>query len=275
MGGEVLEIERRMIIGSDGTLIGTATAGAGPALLLVHGGMTSAARWEHLWEPLCRHHRVTVMDRRGRGSSGDTPDYRIDKEYDDVAAVADDLADQQNAPIDAFGHSYGAVCVLGAAARGAEFRRLALYEPPGRETVPPDWVLRAKAMIRNGQAGRAMQSFLIEVIGLTPDQVTALKNAPTTEDILGIVAATLPREADALANVDLSDLARTVTQPVLLMLGSNSPPWAATITRALEQALTDAEVVSLDGHGHEAVDTAPQLVSSELHGFLLRSAPSG
>jgi pimeloyl-ACP methyl ester carboxylesterase len=269
----VLELRRRTIIGSDGTAIGIATAGAGPALLLVHGGMTSAARWEPLWEPLTRHHRVTVMDRRGRGSSGDAPDYSIDKEYDDLAAVADYLADEQNAPIDVFGHSYGAVCVLGAAAHGAGFRRLALYEPPGPETVPRDWVVRANAMVSSGQLGRAMESFLIEVIGLTPDQVAALRNASTAQDTLSIVAATLPREADALTGVDLPDLARTVTQPVLLILGTNSPPWAATITRALERALANAEIVSLAGHGHEAVDAAPRLVGSELHRFLQRSAP--
>jgi pimeloyl-ACP methyl ester carboxylesterase len=42
-------------------------------------------------------------------------------------------------PVDVFGHSYGAVCALGAASPGAPVRRLALYEPPGPPTVPAPW----------------------------------------------------------------------------------------------------------------------------------------
>ena len=59
-----------------------------------------------------------------------------------MAAVAELLADEQGGPVDVVGHSYGATCVLGAAARGARFRRVALYEPPGPQTAG-DQVARA------------------------------------------------------------------------------------------------------------------------------------
>ncbi len=123
---------RHTVTSADGTEIGLLTAGTGPALLLVHGGMGRLERWAPLWGLLTEHWQVTAMDRRGRGSSGDTGPYRLEKEYDDVAAVATSLADGSGRPADVFAHSYGALCTLGAAARGAPFRRIALYEPPGR-----------------------------------------------------------------------------------------------------------------------------------------------
>jgi pimeloyl-ACP methyl ester carboxylesterase len=243
------------------------TAGTGPALLLIHGGMCRLERWEPLWEMLAQRWRVTAMDRRGRGSSGDMQPYALSKEYDDVTAVAMRLADNQGGPVDVFGHSYGATCALGAAAR-APFRRIALYEPPGPQTVPREWVERATCYVAAGQPGRAMASFLTEVIGLTADQVDQLKGSPAAFDVLPIVAATLAREAEALAAVDLPGLAEAVTAPVLLMLGARSPAWAQDITSALAATLPAAEVVILPGQGHEGINLAPKLISSELQQFL-------
>jgi hypothetical protein len=50
-------------------------------------------------------------------------------------------------------------------------------------------------------------------VNLNPAQIAALREASTEQDTLAIVAATLPREADALTKVDLPGLARTVSQP--------------------------------------------------------------
>jgi hypothetical protein len=71
--------------------------------------------------------------RRGRGSSGDADTYELSSEYADVAAVAAALASGQGGPVDVAVHSIGTTCVLGAAAGGAPFRRIMLYEPPGSQ----------------------------------------------------------------------------------------------------------------------------------------------
>ena len=78
-----------------------------------------------------------------------------------------------------------------------------------------------------------MISFLTEIIGLTMEQVSELRNTPGAQDVLPIVSATLPREAEALASADPPALAAGVTAPVLLLLGEASPAWAADITHAL------------------------------------------
>ncbi len=253
--------------GADDVSIGLLTAGSGPALLLVHGGMGRLEQWEPVWSTLAEHRQVTALDRRGRGSSGDTEPYSLRKEFDDIAAVANHLAEEQDAPVDVFAHSYGATCALGAAARRAPFRRIALCEPPGPQTVPREWVERATGLVSDGKPGRAMFSFITEIVGLSAERFEGYRNAPGAHDVLPIVTATLPREAEALTSVDLLGLAAQVTAPVLLLLGTKSPPWAGEITRALAATLATAELVSLPDQGHDAIDSAPDLIVSELRRF--------
>jgi pimeloyl-ACP methyl ester carboxylesterase len=266
--GDVVDGDRSQITSADGTPIGLLSAGDGPALLLVHGGMGRLERWEPLWGLLTKWRRVTAMDRRGRASSGDTPPYRLGKEFDDVAAVAASLAAAEGSPVDVFAHSIGATVTVGAAAQGAPLRRVALYEPPGPQTVAGPWRERAVAQIEAGQPGPAMLTFLTEVVGLSREQIEGLRGQPGAQDVLPIVSATLPREAEGLAGVDLPALAAAITAPVLLMLGTASPPWAGNITRALAAVLPDATLAELPGYGHEAVDTAPALVDARLQEFL-------
>jgi pimeloyl-ACP methyl ester carboxylesterase len=261
-----LEGHRHEVISADGTRIGLLTAGAGPALLLVHGGTGCIESWQSLWGPLTSRWRVTAMDRRGRGSSGDTGPYQLSQEFQDVAAVAASMA--ADGPVDVFGHSYGATCALGAASLGAPLRRLALYEPPGPQSAPREWREKITAMVEAGQPRRAIVSFLIEIMALTGEQLDSLRNAPRGYDVMPIVTATLPREALALASVDLTALAKTVTVPALLILGDASPPWAGEITRDLTAALPESKVAVLPGQGHLAVDSAPGLLTRALTEFL-------
>lgn len=263
-----MEGHRHSVTSTDGTRIGLLTAGEGPPLLLVHGGMGCIASWEPLWGKLTGQWRVTAMDRRGRESSGDTGPYSLSKEYQDVAAVAASLAGA--GPVDVFGHSYGATCALGAMAGGAPVRRIALYEAAGPQTVPLAWRERVLAMIADGQAGRAMMSFLTEIIGLSAERIDELRNAPRSYDVLSILAATMPREAAALADVDLPGLAATAATigvPALLILGSATPAWAGDITDELHAARPGSRVAALPGQGHDAIDTAPGLITSLLIEF--------
>ena len=55
--------------------------------------------------------------------------------------------------------------------------------------------------------------------------------------------------------------------PVLLILGAQSPAWAHDITRDLAAVLPQSTLAVLDGQGHEAIETAPGLLVSQLAGF--------
>ena len=77
----------------------------------------------------------------------------------------------------------------------------------------------------------------------------------------------MPREAQAIADTDLTVLAAAVPVPVLLILGAQSPAWAHDITRDLGAALPQSTLAVLDGQGHEAIESAPGLLVSQLAGF--------
>jgi pimeloyl-ACP methyl ester carboxylesterase len=254
---------------ADGTPIGIRTAGSGPSLLLVHGGLSGMRRWAPLWALLVPHFRVTAMDRRGRDTSGDADGYAFEREFEDVRAVVERLAAEAGGTVDVFGHSIGGTIALGAAGLGAPVRRLALYEPPGPATVAGGWLDRVRSHLAAGRPGPAVVDFLVHVIGLTPEQVAALRDAGAGgEDVLGIASRTLLREAEALAALDPAALAADVSQPVLLMRGTASPAWAESVVRTLEAGLSDVRTVVLPGAGHEGVDTAAGEVAGHLVRFL-------
>src|SRR6185436_975527 len=108
----------------------------GPPLLLVHGAAADHTTFRVVGPLLGATFDVWAMDRRGRGASGDTAPYAIEREFEDVAAVTGAIADRRAVDaIDVFGHSYGGRCALGAALRSATLRRLVVYEGA---PSPPD-----------------------------------------------------------------------------------------------------------------------------------------
>jgi pimeloyl-ACP methyl ester carboxylesterase len=73
---------------------------------------------------------LILVDRRGRGESGDGSNYAIEREFDDVVAVVDPIGNG----VDLLGHSFGAVWALEAGLRTSHLRKLILYEPPSQFT---------------------------------------------------------------------------------------------------------------------------------------------
>jgi len=115
----------------DGTPIAYHRRGSGPPLVLVHGtGAANALAWTAVLPALEEHFTIYAVDRRGRGDSGDSVPYAIEREFEDIAAVVDATGE----PANLLGHSFGALCALEAALRTRMVRRLVLYEP---EIHPP------------------------------------------------------------------------------------------------------------------------------------------
>ena len=95
-----MSAETRTTTSADGTTIAYQVYGVGPALVLVGGATQRKEDWADLAEALVAAGLSAVTyDRRGRGDSGDTQPYRMDREFDDVAAVAASLAQQAGGSI--------------------------------------------------------------------------------------------------------------------------------------------------------------------------------
>jgi pimeloyl-ACP methyl ester carboxylesterase len=251
-----------------GPTIGYWRSGHGPALVLVHGTTADASRWAPVLPLLEPHATVYAMDRRGRGASGDGGAYTLQDEAADVAAVVDAVAGASGAPVDVFGHSYGAHCALEATLLTSGMRRLVLYEPAVAAVSPPGFTDRLAELLDAGRPEEVVVTLLRDLAGLTPDELRATMAAPSWA---GRVAAahTVVRECRAEDDYRL-DPARFagLSMPTMLLTGSDSPPDLAASTAALAAALPGAQVVTMAGQGHVAMLTAPDLFVAELLTFL-------
>jgi pimeloyl-ACP methyl ester carboxylesterase len=257
----------RHVTSRDGTRIACETGGSGPPVVLVHGA--GSARWTFdLVRPLLEgDFTVIAIDRRGRGDSGDGDGdgYSLESEYDDVAAVVRDAG----AGALLVGHSYGGLISAGAAPLIDGLPKLVLYEPPmGGVLAAPSFLDRLELLLERGERDRLLREYLAEIGGYSEAEIEAMAATPTWDARLAI-SSTLPRElrAEQVHTLD-SDRLAGIRTPVLMLLGSESPPWARQSTAAYADALPDCTVRTLDGQGHGAAVTAPELLVDELRAFL-------
>src|SRR3712207_1284331 len=143
------------VTSSDGTAIAFDRLGDGPPVVLVCGASTDHRANASLAGLLAEHFTVFNYDRRGRGDSGDTAPYAVEREVEDLDAVIDAAGGSAFV----YGTSSGGALALEAAASGLAITRLALWEPPfilnESRRPPKDQVERYGEMIAAGQIGRA------------------------------------------------------------------------------------------------------------------------
>ena len=248
-----------------GVRIACEVSGEGPPVVLVHGA--GSARWSfdmvrpHLEERFT----VIAVDRRGRGDSTDSDEYALEREYEDVAAVVRDAG--EGAAL--VGHSYGGLVAAGAARLLEGLPKLALYEPPmGGVLADADTIDRWERLIRDGHRDGMMREFFHEVAGYDDPAIDELARSPLWE-ARKRVTPTLPRELrEELVHRLEAEALGSVETPVLLLVGTESPDWAVRSTGAYEEALPDVERHELEGHGHGANVTGPELLADELTSFL-------
>jgi pimeloyl-ACP methyl ester carboxylesterase len=257
----------------DGTEIAVWTSGHGPPLVLVHGAVADHSRWRPLLPHLEPHVTVHAMDRRGRGASGDAPGYAIEREFEDVAAVVDAVADASRSAADLYGHSFGGLCAFGGATLTAGIGRLVLYEgwPPAdarARELPPGVGGRLDALLAEGNRDAVVETMFREVVLMPEAEITALRAQPAWPARVA-AARTIVRELRAIPQVpfDPGQAAR-IAVPTLLLTGSDSDdPFAADLA-TVAAALPDARIGVLDGQRHVADILAPELFARRLLAFL-------
>lgn len=256
----------------DGTEIGFWTSGHGPPLLLVHGSLGDHTRWDALRPHLEPFVTLHALDRRGRGVSGDAPDYTIERETDDVAAAIDAIADLSGSAVDVYCSSYGGVCAFGAPALTSNLRRLALYEAwpapdPSAFGAPTQLLATIEGLLEEGQRESALTLAYRELAGVSDEELERIRAQPSWPNRIA-AAHTVPREMrafDAYA-LDPAQAAR-IRVPTLLLVGSESRPWRDD-AETVAAALPDARIEMLAGHGHAADVIAPEAVAEPLLAFL-------
>ncbi len=265
-------VTARHVVAPDGTPIAVFSTGDGPPLILVHGASADHTTFRVVGPLLAASFTVHAIDRRGRGASGDGAGYAIEREFEDVAAVADVVAGESGVAADVAGHSYGGRCALGAALRTEAIRRVVSYEgaptPTGASYHPTGVESRLRERLAAGDRDGALTTFLREVVGMSEPDLAAYRADPVWP-LRAAAAGTILRELEAETDpaASLATLGR-VRQPVLQLLGGESLPVFRDATVALDERLVDGRVVVIDGARHAAHHTHPAVVVESIRAFL-------
>jgi pimeloyl-ACP methyl ester carboxylesterase len=220
---------------------------------------------------------VFAYDRRGRGNSGDTPPYAVEREVEDIDA----LIIEAGGSAFVFGHSSGAVLALEAARLlPTRIRKLALYEPPfiiddSRPPAPRDYAPRLKELVRSGRRGEAVEYFMTEV-GASADMVAQMRQSPMWSG-LEEVAHTLPYDVTIMGDTqrgDPSSLKKwaAVRVPTLVMDGTvflgraENHVFLRHAAQELTTILPHAQHRILEGQDHGPAD---EVLAPALKAFFL------
>lgn len=255
----------------DGTKIAYWKQGTGRPLVLVHGTTSDHTTMNELVPHLAGRRTVITFDRRGRGQSGDTPagtPYNIEDEFDDVAAIFDEVASWDGEPVDTFGHSFGAYIGLGAASRTANVRSLVAYSPGFGASYPPGSLERIEADCNSDDTDRALVTVLREIIGMSEADTNVLRDSPVWATRMR-VATTVPREcrADETFLTKYADVLRGVQAQVLVVDGVTNVPDKRESARLLNELLPNSKLVEMENEGHAAHHHAPAELADIVVGF--------
>lgn len=253
----------------DGTVIAGEIVGIGAPVLLVHGTSSGRGRWAPVLPMLSDRYELCLMDRRGRGASGDTQPHSLDAEIEDVVALAREIGARA-----LVAHSYGAICALEAAARMTGLEALVLYEGP--VPVPPfdanpadaENIRRVGALVQEGEPEQALLTFMRDILRMPAPQIEAARTQRGWQERVAI-APTLSREL-AAARTYRFDAARfaDLDIPALVLLGADSPQRYIDATALVADGLPRGELRQIPGQRHNAITEAPELFTRDVRAFL-------
>jgi pimeloyl-ACP methyl ester carboxylesterase len=261
----------------DGTRIGCEVFGDGPPLLVIHGTTPDRRRWAPVRDGFGESFRVYLMDRRGRGLSGDgSGPYALEREVEDIHAVLDAIGGD----VLVLAHSYGGLCMLEAAVDNDRAGRLLVYEPAfGTDTPPPLWpeegLDELEDAVARGDREAATTIFFKRGIELDDDAIAAMRVTPAWQYRLE-AAMTLARECTTATafRIDPGRWGR-IDVPTRYLLGTATTRALTNSTRAAHEAVPGSELRELPGHGHTAMAADPPMFVGQVRDWLLPQGDRG
>lgn len=257
----------------DGTEIAARVHGQGPPLVLLPGGPGDGEiSFRFLLPHLIEHVTCYPVSTRSKGLSGVSDDYSLELLEADLRSFVECIGE----PVTLMGWSSGCSLVLEVAARTDAVAALVLYEPTLLDLRPPEIEARHEAgverMLAAATEGRlvdAARGFFDDLALADEDEMAALEAAGTIENSAPNIPI-LMQEALGGAVGKLSDpaIVEQVPVPVLLLRGTESPPFYAGVVDWLVERLPDSQVSELEGVGHFAPALQPELVATEMLQFL-------
>jgi len=257
----------RKLFSKDGTAIAFDRIGDGPPVILIDGALCYRAFGSSrpLAKLLAQHFTVFTYDRRGRGDSGDTAPYAVEREVEDIEA----LVNEAGGAAFTWGISSGAVLALEATNRLTGIKKVAVYEAPfivddSHPATKDNWVRINQAVAANRRNDAV--KFFLKLVGLPAFFIALMRLMPVWSK-LKAVAHTIPYDGAIVQDNQRGkplpvDRWTSVTVPTLVMDGGKSPGWIRQANRSLANVLPNAKHCTLEGQTHmvKAEALAPTLV---------------
>lgn len=264
------------VTSADGTEIAYSAWGEGDPIIIIDGATAYRATTPEnsaTAELLADEYRVINYDRRGRGESGDTAPYAVEREFEDLTAIIEQAGGGRPATV--FGWSSGGLLALNAAQSGVPIARLAVFEPPvvvddSRPPLPADYVERLDAAVAAGRPGDAVALFLTAAVGLPEEMMPGVQQDRDAWAKLEAIAPTIAYDGrqvgDTMSGNPLAaDLWGRIDVPVLVMHGDATWPALKAGARAVAEALPTATLRAVPGENHS---TTPDVLAEALRDFI-------
>jgi pimeloyl-ACP methyl ester carboxylesterase len=251
----------KKVTSKDGTSIAYEQRGSGPPLVLVDGAFCRRGfgPMPTLAPLLASRFTVFHYDRRGRGDSGDTRPYAVEREVEDLAAVVQAAGE----PVLLYGISSGAALALRTAASGlVKVRKLAVYEAPfaldgTHRPAPADFREQIAAMVSSGRRDAAVKLFM-KVVGVPGFGILIARLLPNVWPKLRAVAHTLPYDFAILGDTqsggampsELRAKLAAISAPTLAMAGGKSPQWLHHAARQVAELVPAGSFRVVPGQDH-------------------------
>ena len=263
------------------TAVSFREAGSGPGVVCLHANASSAAQWRALMDLLAPRFHALAADSYGAGKSPRWPEDRK-LALRDEAALLEPVFQRAGERFSLVGHSYGAaVALVAALAHAGRVRSLVLYEPTlfalvEQEGPPPndvdgirDTVAASVSALQAGDPAAAARCFIDFWMGGGSFDRMPERNrgaiAEAVRNVQGWKGALFDEPTPAAAF-------RALDVPVLLLVGARSPLSSRAVARRLAALLPRVEPMELDGLGHMAPVTHPDVVNARIAQFLDRYA---
>lgn len=260
------DIVRRYVDVTDGRLsyLQRERAADGPTILLIHGSGMSARYWMEQLRGLAVGARIVALDLPGHGGSHD----RCATSVEDYGRITADFVDALGArPVIAVGHSLGGAVALALTAhRPANVRGLVLLSTCARLPAiqePAHLLLPfLPAMLRKLIFFATAKNLLFSpgasrrAIGLG------------MQELRGCRAETIANDVAIARTMDVSELARRVRVPTLVLCGARDRLTPPALSEELHRLITGSRLAVVERAGHMVLVEAPAVVNGHIETFI-------